>query len=168
MTPHTVSLHRNAQQIGPQHRTRPPSIATSRAYAASIAARPRTPLPLRPVRTAPPPTPFTGAEQAWFWTAGALAARRDGVRSSGPRIPRPCEPDDVIRALDLLYRCQGIGLDHARALRRWGDRGMAPDPRLPAERADALLWAEALDRLDEILRVKGLLAPLTKKEENNP
>lgn len=163
MTPHTAPL-----QAAAQHRTRPPSIATSRAYAASIAARPRSPLPLRPVRATPPPTPFTGAEQAWFWTVGALAARRDGVRSSGPRIPRPCEPDDVIRALDLLYRCQGIGLDHARALRRWGERGMAPDARLPSERADALLWAEALDRLDEILRVKGLLAPMTQKKDFSP
>jgi hypothetical protein len=143
-------------------------VATSRAFAASVAARPRTPLPLRPVRTAPPAAPFAGAEQAWFWTIGALAARRDGVHGGGPRIPRPCEPDDVIRALDLLYRLGAIGLDHARALRRWGERGMAPDPRAPSERADAFLWAEALDRLDEPLRVKGLLEPLSQKKENSP
>ena len=159
------------------HTGLPPSPATSRAYSAMIAARPRSPLPLRPARAAPPVAPFAGAEQAWFWTVGALAARRDGAlavrrdgaHGGGRRIPRPCEPDDVIRALDVLYRRGGIGLDHARALRRWGERRMAPDARLPSERADALLWAEALDRLDELLRAKGIVGAVeSKKSENNP
>ena len=49
--------------------------------------------PLERVRT----EPFRDAEQAWFWTMGVLAARRDGgSSSSGPRVARP--PADRVAA----------------------------------------------------------------------
>jgi hypothetical protein len=57
--------------------------------------------------------PFHSAEQAWFWTMGALAARRDDSgRNGGTRVARPCDPDDVVKCLDQLYRCR-IDLLHA-------------------------------------------------------
>lgn len=104
-------------------------------------------------------TPFASAEQAWFWTMAALAARRDATGSSGGAISRPCTPDDVVKCLDALYRQRRIDLVHARILRIWGERGTAPNPAYPRERCDARLWREALDRLDAKLRAKGLLAP---------
>jgi hypothetical protein len=60
----------------------------------------------------------------------ALMARRDGA---GPvlnvgRVARPCEPDDVVKCLDRLYRQRRIDLTHARILRRWGERQAEPDP----------------------------------------
>ncbi len=106
------------------------------------------------------PVPFAGAEEAWFWTMAALIARRDGARivaGRGDKV-RPCEPDDVIKCLDRLYRQRRIDLVHARILRVWGERGTAPDPRHPAERTDARLWREALSRLEWPLRVKGIVA----------
>ena len=133
---------------------------------------PRAVLPLRPVVPAQPrPRPALGralpdgsvafgdAAQAWFWTLGALAARRDGTsRGGGTGIRRPCDPDDVIRALDLLHRRGGIDLSHARVLRRWGERGRSPESSREAEQADALLWSEALERLEGLLRAKGIVA----------
>lgn len=104
--------------------------------------------------------PFRSAEEAWFWTMSALIARRDGARISagkGEKV-RPCEPDDVIKCLDRLYRHRRIDLIHARILRIWGERGAAPDPRYPAERADAAQWREAMNRLEWPLRVKGIVA----------
>lgn len=102
--------------------------------------------------------PFRNAEQAWFWTMGALVARREGSHSSGPRTARPCDPDDVVKCLDQLYRRRRVDLVHARILRIWGERGMAPNPAYPAERCDWRLWREALDRLEWPLRVKGIVA----------
>jgi len=102
--------------------------------------------------------PFRSAEQAWFWTMAALMARRDGGRSSAARPPRPCDPDDVVKCLDQLYRRRRIDLAHARILRIWGERGMAPNPAYPLERCDWRLWREALDRLEWPLRVKGIVA----------
>lgn len=104
--------------------------------------------------------PFLTAEEAWFWTMAALVARRDGARivSGAGLVRRPCEPDDVIRCLDRLYRHRRIDLQHARILRIWGERQSAPDPRAPRERGDARLWREAMQRLDWPLRNKGIVA----------
>ncbi len=87
----------------------------------------------------------------------ALQARRDGARYTANRggVGRPCEPDDVIRCLDALYRRRRIELVHARILRVWGERQMAPNPDYATERLDSRLWQEALQRLDWPLRVKG-------------
>jgi hypothetical protein len=104
--------------------------------------------------------PFASADDAWFWTMAALIARREGARLSAGRgtVIRPCEPDDVVKCLDRLYRQRRIELQHARILRIWGERGTAPSPRYPAEHGDLRLWREAMDRLDFPLRQKGIVA----------
>ncbi|MBX9595999.1 MAG: hypothetical protein K2X46_16670, partial [Roseomonas sp.] len=75
-------------------------------------------------------TPFGTAEEAWLWTMAALVARRDGARIGAGRgkVQRPCEPDDVVKCLDRLYRQRRISLDHVRVLRSWGERGTPPSP----------------------------------------
>ncbi|HUB45162.1 MAG TPA: hypothetical protein VMB73_09270 [Acetobacteraceae bacterium] len=102
---------------------------------------------------------FSSAEEAWFWTMGALKARREGARYTANlgAVVRPCEPDDVVRCLDTLYRRRRIDLEHARVLRRWGERQAAPSPTHQFERSDWRLWREAMDRLDWPLRVKGIV-----------
>ena len=109
--------------------------------------------------TNPRVRPFRSAEEAWLWTMAALRARRDGARYTAKRglLSRPCEPDDVIRCLDTLYRSRGIDLVHARILRVWGERQMPPNPAYATERCDFRLWREALDRLDWPLRAKGII-----------
>jgi hypothetical protein len=102
--------------------------------------------------------PFASAEQAWFWTMGALLARRDGSGKNGAGIQRPCDPDDVVKCLDQLYRQRRIDLAHARILRLWGERGMPPNPAWASEKGDARLWREAMDRLECKLRMKGIVA----------
>lgn len=101
-------------------------------------------------------TPFRSAEDAWFWTIGALRARHEGARRDGPSMPRPCEPDDVVRCLDGLYRRRRIDLGHARVLRTWGERQMAPASCL-GRGGECRLWQEAMERLDPILRQKGIV-----------
>lgn len=104
--------------------------------------------------------PFRCAEEAWFWTMAALKARRDGARSTTHQatVARPCEPDDVIKCLDRLYRHRRIDLVHARILRIWGERQMAPNPANPRERCDWRLWRDAIEPLEWLLRVKGIVA----------
>ena len=112
-----------------------------------------------PSRPAMAAEPFRSAEEAWFWTMAALAARREGARCTARngRPPRPCEPDDVVRCLDRLYRQRRIDLVHARILRVWGERGIAPNPGWAGERCDWRLWREALERLEWVLRMKGIV-----------
>jgi hypothetical protein len=103
---------------------------------------------------------FASAEDAWLWTMAALTARREGARHSTNegRLPRPCEPDDVIKCLDTLYRQRRIDLAHARVLRLWGERQTPPSPAIAAERHDHRLWVEALERLAWPLRINGIVA----------
>lgn len=103
--------------------------------------------------------PFNSVDEAWFWTMAALQARREGARyvANQCQVQRPCEPDDVVKCLDTLYRRRRIDLVHARILRIWGERQIAPCPRVPGERSDWRLWREALDRLEWPLRVKGII-----------
>ena len=148
--------------------------------------RKRLTLPLRPVQSlAPRPsvakpalrgrelpcgaTAFVSAAEAWLWTVGALAARH-GIRQSSVgrgnggrtriKIQRPCDPDDIIRALDLLHQSGGITLDHARVLRRWGDRGREPDATRAGQEADAVQWTAAMTRLEVLLRAKTIVATI--------
>jgi hypothetical protein len=107
----------------------------------------------------PPTQPFFNAEHAWLWTMAALTARREGARFTANKgaVTRPCDPDDVVKCLDTLYRQKRIDLAHARALRVWGERQMPPSPVVAAERQDRKLWIEALERLEWPLRVKGIV-----------
>ena len=116
----------------------------------------------RPTRTLPtltrlPVEPFRSAEQAWFWTMAALRSRHSGVRSSGGLVRRPCDPDDIVKCLDQLYRNRRVDLGHARALRVWGERQAAPDLNRTSEHLDAVLWNEAMERLSWPLRMKGIV-----------
>jgi len=111
-------------------------------------------VPMPPVSPLPAP-PFPTTEAAWFWTAAALQARRD---PAAPRpLPGPCQPEDVVKCLDTLYRNRRVELLHVRILRIWGWRGVAPDPRRPKEGCDSRLWQEAMERLDWPLRARGIV-----------
>jgi hypothetical protein len=103
--------------------------------------------------------PFASAEEAWLWTMAALTARREGARYSANKglICRPCDPDDVVRCLDQLYRQRRIDLRHARVLRSWGERQISPSAAIHAESHDYQLWTQALQRLDWQLRIKGIV-----------
>ena len=103
--------------------------------------------------------PFRSVEEAWFWTMSALIARQDGARYSAGlgKARRPCEPDDVVKCLDRLYRARRVNLQHARVLRTWGKRGTPPNPAYPAELADYGVWREALERMEWPLRAKGIV-----------
>src|ERR1700692_4727454 len=79
-------------------------------------------------RSVPHAQPFANAEAAWLWTMAALIARREGARYSAGKglVTRPWGRDDVVKCLDGLSRKRRIDLAHARILRIWGERQMAP------------------------------------------
>lgn len=125
--------------------------------------------PTRSSATCEGSEPFEDAASAWFWTVGALTARREGARTrSGSRAVRPCEPDDVIRVLARLHETGRISSSHARVLSIWGRRGLAPDDRLTKDRDQRRLWLEALDALDASLRAKGIVHPRFRKKVLTP
>ncbi len=104
--------------------------------------------------------PFTCAEEAWLWFARCQQARMAGVRFTADcgDVARPCDPDDVYRAMDRLYRRGRIGDGHVTVLGRFGLRLSPPDPWGGDTPGEAALWAEAMERLGVLLREKGIVA----------
>ena len=103
--------------------------------------------------------PFTSAEEAWFWFMRCQRARLDGARflEGEGLVTRPCEPDDLYRALKSLLRRRLIRGEHVKILTRFGWNDRPPDPRCRDEERPYRLWDEALDRLTTILRKKEIV-----------
>ncbi|CAO3447982.1 hypothetical protein [Azospirillum argentinense] len=103
--------------------------------------------------------PFGSAEEAWFWSVQAQDAKAAGARIAAGRglIQRPCEPGDVLCAVDRLYRRRLLIRDHLHVLVHYGRRLMAPDPERYREQRAHTLWREAFDRLRPVLREKGIV-----------
>ncbi len=106
-----------------------------------------------------PPVPFGGPADAWFWFMQCHMAREDGARIGKGRggVPRPCEPIDVIRVIDRLFRQRRLLRDHICVLAHYGRRLLPPDPTRPREQRAYGLWIEALERIDPVMRRKGIV-----------
>lgn len=103
--------------------------------------------------------PFASAEEAWFWFIDANQARLDGARFTAARgnVRRPCEPVDILRILDRLYRSRRLMMDHLRVLRFYGVRQMPPEGWRRAEARAATLWREAMAILEPVLIAKSIM-----------
>lgn len=104
-------------------------------------------------------TPFESIEEVWFWFITAQQAKNDGARyvSGAGVIRRPCEPVDILKILDGLYRKRRLLRDHLLVLRHYGRRHLAPDPRRVKEHRAAHLWSEAFERMRPVLEGKGII-----------
>lgn len=102
---------------------------------------------------------FSSPEELWFWFIEANQARLDGARYTAARgnVRRPCEPVDVLRILDRLYRTRRLMMDHLRVLRFYGVRQMPPEGWRPSEARAATLWREAMRALEPVLIAKEIL-----------
>ena len=103
--------------------------------------------------------PFLDAEEAWFWFVRCEKARRDGARfrEGLARALRPCDPDDIYRAVLSLYRSRRLRRHHVDVLNRYGFQERVPDGRCRDEEKAARHWDEAMDRLSTVLKSKGLI-----------
>lgn len=106
-----------------------------------------------------PTVPFHNAEEAWFWFIRSQRARLEGakLRSGEADVARPCDPDDLYRALMDLVRINILGQHHVKVLAYFGMNERPPDSRLWEEQRAHHLWDEALDRLTTNLKKKGIV-----------
>lgn len=102
--------------------------------------------------------PFAGAEEAWFWAVQAQDAKAAGARVVAGRgqVERPCEPQDVLRVVDRLYRTRKLLRDHLHVLVHYGRRQSAPEPDRFREQRAHSLWQEAFAVIAPALRDKGI------------
>ena len=108
-----------------------------------------------------PATPFASAEEAWFWFVRCQRIRREGGtfrRASAAGMERPCDPDDIYRAVIRLLHEGILHREHLTILGAFGLLGRPPDPRQDDEKRAARLWQEGLEKLASVLCVKGIIA----------
>ncbi len=110
--------------------------------------------------------PFESAQEAWFWFIAAQTAKNDGARfvSGAGLYPRPCEPVDILKVLDRLYRNRRLLRDHLLVLRHYGRRHLPPDPARAKEIRAYKLWTEALERIEDVLITKGIVKRIEQNE----
>lgn len=103
--------------------------------------------------------PFDSAEEAWLWFIQAQEARNEGARFTAGMslVTRPCEPADILKCIDRLYRNRRLIMDHLLVLRHYGKRRLPPDARRMKEARAYTLWHEALARLEPLLEKKGIV-----------
>ena len=107
-----------------------------------------------------PGTAFGSAEEAWFWFVRCNQVRREGAQLAQGmgQFARPCDADDIYRAVMALARRGVLAGKHLAVLGKFGIAGRPPDARRADETTAARLWDEALDRLTTVLRGKGIVA----------
>jgi hypothetical protein len=117
----------------------------------------RTAAPAAPPPLAPFPgwggTPFTSAEEAWFWVMAAF--RSEPVRPQP--MPPPCRREDVVRVIDTLYRQRLLARDHLCVLAHYGRRLVPPRPDRRRELRALALWREAFQHLTPRLKRRGIV-----------
>lgn len=104
--------------------------------------------------------PFESVEEAWFWFIQARLATTQGARikAGAGKLPRPCEPYDILMIVNDLYRKRRLLMDHAKVLRHYGERLSPPDPWNVREGRAYRLWQEAMQRLEPVLWRRGIIA----------
>ena len=75
-------------------------------------------------------------------------------------VPRPCEPLDIMREVDRLYRSRLLLRDHLHVLVHYGRRQEAPDAQRPREARAAHIWQEAFQHIGPVLSRKGIILPV--------
>jgi len=109
-------------------------------------------------------TLFIDSEEAWFWTVQCHRLKADGARLSQGLgdVVRPCEPLDVLKAVEDLHRRRFLKLDHLKVLSDYGQQLLAPDYRREAEYSAARLWRESHEKLGKVLLAKGIVERISR------
>lgn len=103
--------------------------------------------------------PFSNAAEAWFWAVQAQIAKAEGARIVAGLgvVRRPCEPGDIIRTVDRLYRRRLLSRDHLHVLVHYGRRMEAPASERWREQRAASLWEDAFAAITPALVDKGIV-----------
>lgn len=111
---------------------------------------------------------FSSAEEAWFWYVRCQRLRLDNARPSttNARFNRPCDPDDIYLVAMRLHRQHLLHKGHLRVLAKYGLAECPPDYRCVKQRTDLVIWRQALDKLSEPLRLKGIILPAINHSDN--
>lgn len=100
---------------------------------------------------------FDCAEDAWFWYCKYEKRTPYKSNNSNNVVIRPCVLDDIYLCVEKLFFAKKIGGRHVKTLIKYGRMLCPPDIRVEDEAMEALWWDDAMDKLETLLRKKGIV-----------
>ncbi len=100
---------------------------------------------------------FENAEEAWFWYCRYDERNGFKLNNSSNRIIRVCNLDDIYLVVSKLYLAKKISERHLKTLIKYGRMQIVPDERIEEEKDEALWWSDAMDKIEIILKNKGIV-----------
>ena len=100
--------------------------------------------------------PFESAEEVWLWFCYCETMEKD-AHLSGSSVARPCETSDIAIILKRLVLEKKISQNHLRVLSRFGLAQLPPHPQSGNSLEECRLWREALNFLEPVFRLKGII-----------
>lgn len=100
---------------------------------------------------------FDCAEDAWFWYCKYEKRTPYKSNNSNDVVIRPCVVDDIYLCVVKLYLAKKISERHIKTLVKYGRMLCPPDVRIKDEELEALWWDDAMDKLETVLRKKGIV-----------
>lgn len=100
---------------------------------------------------------FSCAEEAWFWYCKYEKRTPYKTKNSNKVVVRPCLLDDIYLSVEKLYWAKKISNRHVKTLIKYGRMLCPPDARIKDEEMEALWWDDAMDKLETVLRKKGIV-----------
>ena len=102
--------------------------------------------------------PFENSEEAWLWCCLCESLGNQRAKGSSGRIARPCESSDIILSVKKLVQAGQLNQNHLKVLSKYGLLQIPPHENFGQPPRECSLWREGLKLLENILRLKGIVA----------
>ena len=104
---------------------------------------------------------FETAQDAWMWFCFCETTPK-AKQSSCSEFSYPCEPSDIAIIIKRLFMQKKISKAQLDILEKYGIKQMPPHENYGDSKRICLLWKQALERILEPLRTKGIIGLLGK------
>lgn len=102
--------------------------------------------------------PFDSSEEAWLWCCLCESLSSVRARGNASRIARPCESVDIWIAVKKLFQTGQLTPNHLAVLEKYGFQQLPPHEKFGQNKRECSLWREGLNRLESLLKLKGIVA----------
>ena len=99
---------------------------------------------------------FDNAQEVWLWFCFCEMTPKSGSKSDC-KTTRPCETSDVAIIVKRLVRDKILTQEHLKVLSLYGLKQMPPYEKCGDPIQHCALWKQALQRILEPLKVKGIV-----------
>lgn len=102
--------------------------------------------------------PFENSEEAWLWCCLCESLGNSERAAGTAESRRPCESSDIILSVKKLVQAGQLNQNHLKVLSKYGLLQIPPHENFGQAPKECSLWREGLKLLENILKLKGIVA----------